>query len=442
MTTTQSESERSSAPTPELSPPSHASTPAAGNALSQVQAIRTAGPEAVAHVATIATDHPREWPGIAQWLQKARGNEFVQHVMARLSGHEADYELARLTPEQRQEYDKIRARDPEITEKDAIAEARSAKSLTPDDKQAVMAAVSKLASVKPRPINPTNDPNLTQIEVSFDGTWDDRDEMAFDTNPALIEDLFHGTKHYEIGVATSASTDIVGGWFGAGISNRIDAAYNQVVADVNAAHQANPNAQVALVVSGFSRGSAAARAFVNVLNKRGVPDTSSAMSHGHHTKNLAAPRIGAMILFDTVGSVGIPGTDLNPGLDLSIPGNAENVLHITARDESRTMFPLSSAVDPKQAHDPRITELSIPGAHSDIGGSYRNDYSKIPLAMSADYLRRAGANVGPTPMPDVNDPSLRIHDTGGGGHRKVFQYTNEDIDPALAQQNLDDNRRR
>jgi len=420
MSTTQLESERSNAPAPELSPPTHAPPGAGSTALTQVQAVRTSGPEAIAHVATIASDHPQEWPGIARWLQQARGNDFVQHVMARLSGHETDYELARLTPEQRQDYDKIRARDPKITEKEAIQEARASKPLTPDDKQAVLAAVSKLASVKPRPINPTNNPNVTQIEVSFDGTWDDRDEMAFDTNPALVEDLFHGTKHYELGVATSASTDIVGGWFGAGISNRIDTAYNQVVADINAAHQANPNAEVALIVSGFSRGSAAARAFVNVLNKRGVPDTSSAKTGNHYAKNLAAPRIGAMILFDTVGSVGIPGTNLNPGLDLSIPGNAENVLHITARDEKRGMFPLSSAVAPGHEHDPRITELSIPGGHSDIGGSYRNDYSKIPLAMSTSYLKRAGATIDEAPMPDVNDPELRIHDTGGTKPRTVY----------------------
>jgi Uncharacterized alpha/beta hydrolase domain (DUF2235) len=389
-----------------------------------VQAVGGIGPEAVAAVAQIATAHQTEWPTIAHWLQQARGNEFVQHVMARLSGHENDFELKTLTPDQRAEYDRIRSADSKITEQAAIAQARASRSLTPHDQDLVLAAVSKLASVKPRPLNPTNNPNVTQIEVSFDGTWDNKDESAFDTNPALINDMFEGTKHYERGVATDPSTNLVGGWFGAGISNRINDAYNQVVADVNAAHAANPKAEVVLIVAGFSRGSAAARAFVNVLNKRGVPDTSPD-SHGG---KLAGPRIGAMILFDTVGSVGIPGTDLNPGLDLSIPANAENVLHITAGDEKRGMFPLSSATDSRKPDDPRITQVAVPGAHSDIGGGYDNGYSQIPLAMANDYLQRAGADVKPMAMPDVRDPKLKLHDSGGTGTRTVYNSANPDAD--------------
>jgi hypothetical protein len=387
-------------------------TPAAAPGLAQIQAGGAADAEPVA---AIASAHPHEWPQIATWLHQVRGSDFVRRVMALMEGGGG---ASSLSADQREAYEQIRRREPNKPDKEALAEAKSSRPLSADDRQAVLAAVDKLASVKPRPINPGNDPNLEQIEVSFDGTWDDKDEMAIDTNPALVNDLFEGTKHYEKGVATDPSTNIVGGWFGAGISNRIDAAYNQVVADVNAAHQRNPNAQVALIVAGFSRGSAAARAFVNVLNKRGVPDTSHA---GHM---LAAPRIGAMILFDTVGSVGIPGTNLNPGLDLNIPANAENVLHITARDEKRTMFPLSSAKDPHHPDDPRITEVALPGAHSDIGGSYANDYSQISLAMATDYLRRAGAHVDPAAMPSVDDPSLRIHDTGGSGPRRVYPSRN------------------
>ncbi len=426
MSTGLTEHSPGAAPTPEAQDAGQL-TATPGAALGRVQAITASNADAVAQVAMIATAHRGEWPSIAGWLQQARGNEFVQHVMARLSGHENDFELSTLTPDQRAEYDRIRASDAKITEQGAIAQARASRSLTPRDEDAVIAAVSKLAAVKPRPINATNDPNVTQIEVSFDGTWDNRDEMAFDTNPALINDLFEGTKHYEKGVATDASTNILGGWFGAGISNRINDAYNQVVADVNAAKRANPNAEVVLIVTGFSRGSAAARAFVNVLNKRGVPDTSPE----GHGKKLAGPRIGAMILFDTVGSVGIPGTNLNPGLDLTIPANAENVLHITAGDEKRGMFPLSSATDASRPDDPRITQLAIPGAHSDIGGGYDNGYSKIPLAMANDYLQRAGADVKPMAMPDVRDPKLRLHDTGGSGPRTVYNSANPDADNDL-----------
>lgn len=403
--------------------PAHAepgATPRGG--LAQIQGMTGAEPEAIAQA---ANQHPGEWPHIAEWLQKARGNAFVQRVLAKMNGTENELDLAALTPEQRAQYEIIKKRDPKISEKDAIHEAKIARALSPDDKSAVLAAAAKLAAVHPRPINPGNNPNVVQIEVAFDGTWDDRDEMAFDTNPALIHDLFEGAKHYEKGVATDPSTSIVGGYFGAGISNRINDAYASVVEQVNAAKQANPHAEVVLVVTGFSRGSAAARAFVNTLNKRGVPDTSSGRAPGGgYAKMQPAPRIGAMILFDTVGSVGIPGTNLNPGLDLNIPANAENVLHLTAADEKRKGFPLSTAKDPDRPDDGRITEIALPGAHSDIGGSYTNDYSQIPLAMATDYAHRAGAHVSPTAMPDVNNPALRIHDSGGSGSRTVYDSHN------------------
>ncbi len=399
-----------------------APAPTHSTGLALIQSMAGAEPAVIAQA---ANKHPGEWPHIAEWLQKVRGNTFMQHVLAKMNGTENELDLASLTPEQRAEYEAIKKRDPKITEKDAIHQAKISRSLSSDDKSAVLAAAAKLAAVKPRPINPGNNPNVVQIEVAFDGTWNNQDEMAFDTNAAVIHDLYEGTKIYEKGVATDPSTSIVGGWFGAGISNRINDAYASVVEQVNAAKQANPHAEVVLVVTGFSRGSAAARAFTNTLNKRGVPDTSSSRTPGGgYSKMQPAPRIGAMILFDTVGSVGIPGTNLNPGLDLSIPANAENVLHLTAGNEKRGAFPLSTAKDSRRPEDSRITEISLPGAHSDIGGSYANDYSKIPLAMATDYAHRAGANIKPSAMPDVNDPALRLHDTGGSGARTVYDSHN------------------
>ena len=412
------------APTDAAAP---AQAPAPGG-LALIQSMAGAEPGVVAEA---ATKHPAEWPHIAEWLHKARGNAFVQRVLAKMNGTENELDLASLTPEQREQYATIKQRDPKITEKDAIHEAKIARPLSSDDKAAVLAAAAKLAAVKPRPINPGNNPNVVQIEVAFDGTWNNRDEMAFDSNAALVHDLFEGTKHYEKGLATDPSTNIVGGYFGAGISNRINDAYAEVVAQVNAAKQANPHCEVVLIVTGFSRGSAAARAFANTLNKRGVPDTSSARTPGGgYSKMQPAPRIGAMILFDTVGSIGIPGTNLNPGLDLTIPANAENVLHLTAGDEKRGGFPLSAAKDARHPDDPRITEIALPGAHSDVGGSYANDYSKIPLAMATDYAHRAGVNVKPSAMPDVNNPAMRLHDSGGSGTRTVYDSHNptDDVD--------------
>jgi len=343
-------------------------------------------------------------------------------------------ELATLTADQRRYYEQQRRQDPGGSRAEALANARSSRPLTAADQDAVIAAQRKLASVKPRPIDPHHNHRQVQIEITFDGTWNDRDEMAFDTNPALIGNLFEGAKQYEKGVGTDAETKLVGGAFGAGLSARIDHAYTNLVTTINTIKQGNPQAEIVLVITGFSRGSTAARAFANELNHRGVPDTSSPKrERGGYSRAFEAPRIGVMILYDTVGSVAVPGTNLNPGLDLSIPANAENVLHLTAADEKRAMFPLSSANDPARPDDPRITELALPGAHSDVGGSYPNRYSRIPLHMAHDYMARAGVAVKPMndEMPDAHDPDLRLHDSGGDSERTVYPSTNPEPYPVL-----------
>ena len=340
-----------------------------------------------------------------------------------------DKQVAELPPDQRAYYEDILAHSADPTDhavrKDALDTAKSSRPLTEDDRKMIVEAQAKLASMKGTPIDDGKNPHLVQIEITFDGTWNSRDDMVFDTNPALINDMFDGPKDYQVGVGTSKWTKLIGGATGAGIGNRINSAYDHLVAQINSIKSADPAAQIVLIISGFSRGSTAARAFANELNKRGVPDLSSGDGHGKFTRYHEAPRIGVMILFDTVGSVGLPGNNINPGLDLSIPANAENVLHLTAAGEHRSMFPLSSAVDPSRPDDPRISEVALPGAHSDVGGSYPNAYSKISLHMAQQYMVDRGVHVKPVDPEeavDPADPKLRLHNSGGSANNQRTVY--------------------
>ena len=139
-----------------------------------------------------------------------------------------------------------------------------------------------------------------------------------------------------------------------------------------------------LVVTG-SRGAAEARAFTNTLNKRGIPVQSSKQPDGSFSKHYDTPRVGVMVLFETVEM------SATGGYDMSIPPNVENVLQLTAKDEKRTLFPLTHATDKNRPDDDRIHEVALPGSHSDIGGGHRNAYSQIPLQMAAasTWRRRA-----------------------------------------------------
>jgi hypothetical protein len=131
-----------------------------------------------------------------------------------------------------------------------------------------------------------------------------------------------------------------------------------------------------LDVFGFSRGAAAARAFVNQLHRIG---RRSPTSFG------GIPlRVSFVGLFDTVGSIGLPGDADNhnrwagQGLDSEIaldlhPQAAEAVYHLTAADEERANFPLSSlrgGPNAPLALPEHFIEEALPGAHADIGGGY------------------------------------------------------------------------
>ncbi|WP_288380728.1 DUF2235 domain-containing protein [uncultured Massilia sp.] len=182
--------------------------------------------------------------------------------------------------------------------------------------------------------------------------------------------------------------------------------------------------EINVALFGFSRGAALARAFANLLlAERGVVSNNGwRLRQGNHRL-----RVRFMGLFDTVASVGLPmsvnnvgkvaamrglkhiiaarlldpdfaatrpaslafaegalpGADPAPGVfdghqdwggKMAIPEMVEHVRHFVAAHEIRNSFPVDSVsilrqgkvIKPEQFH-----ETVFPGAHSDVGGSYR-----------------------------------------------------------------------
>lgn len=344
--------------------------------------------------------------------------QFAAGAPPATAGDQAFSATDHLRPDQRAYYEQIRTQEPGIADKRAQQLAGESRPLTQNDRDTVTAIQRKIATMKPKRIDDPKNPNRVQIEVAFDGTGDDREVMPNDTNPALLEDAFEGPKQYQPGIATQRGkgfgTTVANNYqfaTGAGMQDRIDAAYTNLVAEVNSIKGGNPKAEVVLVVTGFSRGAAEARAFTNELNKRGVPVASSKQPDGTFKEHYDTPHVGVMVLFDTVEM------SANRSLDMGIPANVDNVLHITARDEHRTDFPLTKATDPNRPDDGRITEVAMPGSHGDIGGGNPNAYSQISEQIARQYMVNAGVEMkpqDPEAQVDVNDPSLRLHDTGGG----------------------------
>lgn len=287
--------------------------------------------------------------------------------------------------------------------------------LTEADRVAVQKVQEQIASMKVKPVIDPSNPHQKQLGIGFDGTGNDRAKMEHDTNVSKLLDGMEGETHYERGVATDGDfMDTLDYATGEGLRDRVDSAYNNLVEQVNALKGQDPNAQVVLAVTGFSRGAAAARVFVNELQRRGVPVLDSQRPDGSFAQYHETPKVGVMVLFDTVSMSARHN-------NLSIPTNVDNVLHLTANDERRQLFPLTRATDPSRPN-PNVTEVGLPGSHGDIGGGMNNRYSDLPLGIAHQFMDSAGFAMKPRDSVNVYDPSLRLHDTGStfGLRRREF----------------------
>lgn len=125
-------------------------------------------------------------------------------------------------------------------------------------------------------------------------------------------------------------------------------------------------------VFGFSRGAAAARHFTNRVFEQDpvLVRTIATAFQPVEYQGKPAGEVQFLGLFDTVTAVGgmLDGLDPHDGNNLAVkiglpPGVAKQVFHLTAMHECRYNFCLNSV----KAQWP---ELSLPGAHADIGGGY------------------------------------------------------------------------
>ncbi|NIF25136.1 DUF2235 domain-containing protein [Pantoea sp. Tr-811] len=141
---------------------------------------------------------------------------------------------------------------------------------------------------------------------------------------------------------------------------------------------------IKLYVYGFSRGAAAARAFVNWLNallsRREAEPTLTLF-------DLKIPiTVEYLGLLDTVVSVGL--ADISPGAtghmgwgdgsqELPTGKLLKRCLHIVASHEQRLSFPLDSIRREDGSYPANSVEVIYPGVHSDQGGGYpRGDQGK------------------------------------------------------------------
>ena len=248
---------------------------------------------------------------------------------------------------------------------------------------------------------------LGLILFAFDGTGQDANNLGrpwtggAESNVKKLRDSYASPPaFYYPGVGSSALTYPVGGVTGAGVGSRLREAWQALKRTL----ESNPKDQHIDII-GFSRGAATARAFANLIDKRGDPRRyrpgrwiregegyQRARQRYIRAKKGCALKIRFVGIFDTVAAMGWPLNlpilgDVNIGVPLRVPKNVEHVRHAVSRHERRAAFQLT----PIDQTATRVQKW-FNGVHTDVGGGYANDpqLSHFPLKWMADQGRGAG----------------------------------------------------
>jgi len=251
-------------------------------------------------------------------------------------------------------------------------------------------------------------------KVAFDGTFNDRARIPLyerETLVARIARQVHADRYYS-GVGMQGSgIDYLDGISGSSSFDVAEQAKLEFFAQASKWLLDNPNTDIRVFVTGFSRGAATARHFMNLVTQQwpmrfGTVEDSYAST---------GPRFYAL-LYDTVA------TSQSHSLMLNIPSSVDYLVHFYAMNETRnqTFAPIIDS-DPTplpslwhfQPIPRRINLIRLPGAHSDIGASYPEGISDVYIQLTEQFLYAMGLS-GNNCWESDDDPLLAgKHDSRG-----------------------------
>ncbi|OLS42571.1 hypothetical protein BV392_20385 [Rhodovulum sulfidophilum] len=251
---------------------------------------------------------------------------------------------------------------------------------------------------------------ILELGIFFDGTLNNRynviaqsrEDASYQnalSNPALLYDRYkngpvHDEPKSENGNARSfraiyvegpgsnrgEEDDLTGYAFGQGRKSGVEArvlwGFKQVQQQIGLMGGPPALEKVVIDVFGFSRGAAAARHFVNSIRAgRAVYDP---LGFGDYEETLPrglAVELRFVGIFDTVAAIGTAADDDNDPLNIHLRRDqvTHRIYHLTAGDEYRRNFRLNRNLPGGG------DSFELPGAHSDVGGGYRDPGDLAPL---------------------------------------------------------------
>lgn len=284
-------------------------------------------------------------------------------------------------------------------------------------------------------------PNLRVITISFDGTWNDASNIPKGERQTIVATTHeklsnmrneHMESFYYKGVGTANGIgknliNMVEGITGMGCMKNARTAHADVVKQVELWKLENPDIQVHIHVTGFSRGSATALHFMNLVHENGALSNGA---NSESTPNLAPGKVKtSAVLLDCVS------TGQSKILNLSVPDSTISLLHVIADGEMRNSFKVRKVGDKpneqisfganaylegaKTIADgsmflyKQIQEVTLPSAaHSDVGGSYGDgNIREISEYIAERFMKSLGLPIKPVKPTFEHIQHVRAHDS-------------------------------
>jgi hypothetical protein len=299
--------------------------------------------------------------------------------------------------------------------------------VTTDHRKAYTKAAQEVGDLSvPRMFN-SSDPHSRFYIANFDGTgndlWKDPEHAtnvgklhlqlaeAGNREPRIHSDYIKGAGTQEGVIART-----IDGATGGSYDERIEWMYFEFITRAKEWLDADPDADIRILATGFSRGAEQAAGFLRLVHERGIqnPLGREVIHHAFgpdtyewHLPPLRAPGKTLMseALYDPVGT-GVPNNHDRQPTSAMTSG-----IQATAEHERRNAFPSTQIIPPGRSADGRFVGITLPGAHSDIGGSYhQNGLSILTFNIFADYINAlAGKTIVHRLMVATDPDTFVIH---------------------------------
>jgi len=232
-------------------------------------------------------------------------------------------------------------------------------------------------------------------KVAFDGTLNDRARIPLGERETIVAHIAKLVQADDYQPGAGMMNDVVDStdaMTGESCARTAEIARNKFFSQAQKWLSENPATEIRVFVTGFSRGAATARHFINTVTQ----EWGTRFGDIKGGRLPESPRFYGL-LYDTVA------TGQQDRLKLNLPASVEYLVHFVAVDEPRTLL-FSPTVDvdlnplptdpeffgPGPKPPKRLNTIFLPGAHSDIGASYPEGIGDLYVILTEQFLYMMG----------------------------------------------------